>query len=85
MSEVNAEAAPLKFYKVVSQPEGEPTFFSDEGVERSYMRQHELSAENETIAKKTVEASNWDVYKAEEAKEEGSALLYEVVSVEEQE
>lgn len=68
----------LKLFKVISQPEGEPTFVDpSSGNTRPYMRQTELFALNEKYAKKMVEAQNWDCHIA------GEELIYEVVSVEE--
>jgi hypothetical protein len=79
VSELLAEPVQLKLYKVVSQPEGEPTFVDESsGNERPYMIQTVLLAESEKLAKKQVEAQNWDLHLSGD-------LLYDVVSVEEQE
>jgi hypothetical protein len=68
-----------KLYKVVSKPEGNPSFVDVlSGYERPFMRQTIVLADNENIAKKTVEAMNWDCHIA------GEELIYEVVSVEEE-
>ncbi len=74
-------------YKVISKPEGEPTFTvevkNEEGevvstYERPYMRQTVLLAESEKIARKIVEAQNWDAH----VSNPDDDLIYEVVSVE---
>lgn len=68
-----------KVYRIVSAPEGNPTFIDPStGLERPYMRTTEGKFPNENIAKKTVEAQNWDCHIA------GEELIYEVVSIEEQ-
>lgn len=68
-----------KLFKVVSQPEGKPTFVDpSSGNIRFYMRQTELLATDEKYARKFVEAQNWDCHIA------GEEFIYEVVSVEEQ-
>lgn len=67
----------VKIFKVVSKPEGEPTFIDSTGVQRPYMRQTVVGAENEKIASKMVEAINWDCH----ISGADGDLIYEVVSV----
>jgi hypothetical protein len=78
-----------KLYKVISKPEGEPTFTVEtvnadgeviSSVERPYMTQTVLLAPNENIAKKIVEAQNWDRHISGSEMED---LIYEVISVKE--
>lgn len=68
----------LKLFKIVSQPEGAPTFVdANSGNTRPYMRQTELLAPDEKYARKFVEAQNWDCHIG------GEEFIYEVISVEE--
>jgi hypothetical protein len=78
--ELVEEPKEFKLFKVVSKPEGEPTFVDDSfgfEIERPYMIQTVLLAENEKLARKLVDAQNWDLHLSGD-------LLYEVVSVEEE-
>lgn len=68
-----------KTYKIVSAPEGEPTFIDpNSGVERPYIRIHHGKYASEKDAKRSVEFSNWDVHI------EHGGPLYEIVSIEEE-
>jgi hypothetical protein len=75
--EETLEPATKRTYKIVSAPEGNPTFVDESsGVERPYLRIHEVREYSEKAARRIVDFSNWDIHVQYESP------LYEITSVE---